>query len=71
MTVTTPGAQTVRLEAPLVRVPADFRSTRTRLDLSSKNLRQPAPQAYMRAFCSWEVAQKANKWSGANLTPLA
>ena len=22
----------------------------------------------MRAFCSWEVAHKANKWSGANLT---
>src|SRR2546425_8604578 len=21
----------------------------------------------MRAFCSWEVAQKANKWAGANL----
>jgi len=31
-------------------------------------LRQPDPQAFMRAFCSWEVAQKANKWSGANLT---
>ncbi len=38
------------------------------LELSGKILRQPDPQAYMRAFCSWEVAQKANKWSGANLT---
>jgi len=38
------------------------------LQLSSKILRQPDPQAFMRAFCSWEVAQKANKWSGANLT---
>jgi len=37
------------------------------LQLSSKILRQPDPQAFMRAFCSWEIAQKANKWSGANL----
>jgi len=37
------------------------------LELSGKILRQPDPQAFMRAFCSWEVAQKANKWSGANL----
>ena len=38
------------------------------LQLSGKILRQPDPQAFMRAFCSWEIAQKANKWSGANLT---
>ena len=38
------------------------------LQLSGKILRQPDPQTFMRAFCSWEVAQKANKWSGANLT---
>jgi len=37
------------------------------LELSGKILRQPDPQAFMRAFCSWEVAQKANKWSGSNL----
>ncbi len=37
------------------------------LQLSVKILRQPDPQAFMRAFCSWEVAQKANKWAGANL----
>jgi peptide/nickel transport system substrate-binding protein len=36
-------------------------------ELSGKILRQPDPQAFMRAFCSWEVAQKANKWSGSNL----
>ncbi len=38
------------------------------LELSGKILRQPDPQAFMRAFCSWEAAQRANKWSGANLT---
>jgi peptide/nickel transport system substrate-binding protein len=37
------------------------------LELSGKILRQPDPQAFMRAFCSWEIAQKANKWAGANL----
>jgi peptide/nickel transport system substrate-binding protein len=37
------------------------------LELSGKILRQPDPQAFMRAFCSWEVAQKANKWAGGNL----
>ena len=37
------------------------------LELSGKILRQPDPQAFMRAFCSWEIAQKANKWSGSNL----
>ena len=36
------------------------------LQLSGKILRQPDPQAFMRAFCSWEVAQKVNKWAGAN-----
>jgi peptide/nickel transport system substrate-binding protein len=37
------------------------------LQLSSKILRHPDPQTFMRAFCSWEVAQKANKWAGMNL----
>ena len=41
------------------------------LQLSSKILRYPDPQAYMRPFCSWEVAQKANKWAGVNVTPVA
>src|SRR5207302_9647059 len=38
------------------------------LELSSKILRQPDPQAFMRAFSSWEAVQKANKWAGAHLT---
>ena len=38
------------------------------LQLSSKILRYRDPQAYMRPFCSWEVAQKANKWAGVNVT---
>jgi peptide/nickel transport system substrate-binding protein len=38
------------------------------LQLSFKILRHPDPQAFMRAFCSWEIAQKANKWAGTNTT---
>jgi peptide/nickel transport system substrate-binding protein len=38
------------------------------LQLSPKILRQPDPQAFMRAFCSWEVAQKANKWASVNVS---
>src|SRR5205814_8728177 len=33
------------------------------LQLSPKILRQPDPQAFMRAFCSWEAAPQANKWA--------
>ena len=38
------------------------------LQLSFKILRHPDPQAFMRSFCSWEVAQKANKWAGTNVS---
>ena len=38
------------------------------MQLSPKILRQPDPQAFMRAFCSWEVAQRANKWAGVNVS---
>jgi peptide/nickel transport system substrate-binding protein len=37
------------------------------LQLLNRILRHPDPQAFMREFCSWEVAQKANKWTGANI----
>ena len=38
------------------------------LQLSTKILRHPDPQAFMRSFCSWEAAQKVNKWAGVNVT---
>jgi peptide/nickel transport system substrate-binding protein len=37
------------------------------LQLLGRILRHPDPQAFMRVFCSWEVAQKANKWIGQNI----
>jgi peptide/nickel transport system substrate-binding protein len=40
----------------------------TDLQLSSSILRHPDPQAFMRQFRSWEVAQKATQWTGANVT---
>ncbi len=29
---------------------------------------QPDPELFMNQFCSWEVATKANKWQGRNIT---
>ncbi|MBL6615591.1 MAG: peptide ABC transporter substrate-binding protein [Reyranella sp.] len=29
---------------------------------------QPDPEVFMRQFCSWEAASKANKWQGRNVT---
>jgi peptide/nickel transport system substrate-binding protein len=29
---------------------------------------QPDPEIFLRQFCSWEVASKANKWQGRNIT---
>jgi peptide/nickel transport system substrate-binding protein len=37
------------------------------LQLLGRILRQPDPQAFMREFCSWEMAQKANQWTGPNI----
>jgi peptide/nickel transport system substrate-binding protein len=38
------------------------------LQQTCRILRHPNPQAFMRQFCSWEVAQKADQWTGANVT---
>jgi peptide/nickel transport system substrate-binding protein len=29
---------------------------------------QPDPQTFMEQFCTWELAQKANKWASRNLS---
>jgi peptide/nickel transport system substrate-binding protein len=29
---------------------------------------QPDPERFMEQFCTWEVATKANKWQGRNIT---
>jgi peptide/nickel transport system substrate-binding protein len=38
------------------------------LQMSTVNMLSPDPEAYMRQWVSWEVAQKANKWQGRNTT---
>jgi peptide/nickel transport system substrate-binding protein len=32
------------------------------------NMTQPDPEVFMRVFTSWEIASKANKWQGRNIT---
>jgi peptide/nickel transport system substrate-binding protein len=36
------------------------------LQMYNVGLARPDPQFFMEQFCSWEVAQKANKWAGRN-----
>jgi peptide/nickel transport system substrate-binding protein len=38
------------------------------LQMYTTTMTAPDPQPFMRQFCSWEVAQKANKWQGRNIT---
>jgi len=34
----------------------------------SNGMAQPDPEVFLRQFCSWEAATKANKWQGRNIT---
>ena len=34
----------------------------------SNGMNAPDPEVFLRQFCSWEVAQKENKWQGRNIT---
>jgi peptide/nickel transport system substrate-binding protein len=38
------------------------------LQMYTTTMSAPDPQPFMRQFCSWEAAQKANKWQGRNIT---
>jgi peptide/nickel transport system substrate-binding protein len=38
------------------------------MQMSTVNMLQPDPEAFMRPWLSWEVAQKDNKWQGLNTT---
>ena len=38
------------------------------LQMYNTTMTAPDPQPFMRQFCSWEAAQKANKWQGRNIT---
>ncbi|MBS0222418.1 MAG: peptide ABC transporter substrate-binding protein [Proteobacteria bacterium] len=38
------------------------------LQMYTTTMTQPDPEVFMNQFCSWEVATKANKWQGRNIT---
>src|SRR5262249_34948924 len=38
------------------------------LQMHAVLMRQPDPGGFMRQFVSWEIASKANKWQGRNVT---
>ncbi|WP_300778932.1 peptide ABC transporter substrate-binding protein [Enhydrobacter sp.] len=40
----------------------------TDLQMYTTTMTQPDPELFMNQFCSWEVATKANKWQGRNIT---
>jgi peptide/nickel transport system substrate-binding protein len=37
------------------------------MQMFTTTMTQPDPQVFMEQYCSWEVAQKANKWAGRNI----
>ena len=37
------------------------------MQMFTTTMTQPDPQIFMEQYCSWEVAQKANKWAGRNI----
>ncbi len=38
------------------------------IQMYTTTMTQPDPQVFMEQYCSWELAQKANKWAGRNIS---
>ena len=38
------------------------------IQMYTTTMTQPDPQVFMEQYCSWEVAQKANKWASRNIS---
>ncbi len=38
------------------------------MEMYTTTMTQPDPQTFMEQYCSWEIAQKANKWASRNLS---
>ena len=38
------------------------------MEMYTTTMTQPDPQVFMEQYCSWEFAQKANKWAGRNIS---
>ncbi|HUL68532.1 MAG TPA: peptide ABC transporter substrate-binding protein [Burkholderiaceae bacterium] len=40
----------------------------TDIEMYTTTMTQPDPEVFMNQYCSWEVANKENKWQGRNIT---
>ena len=38
------------------------------MQMFTTTMTQPDPQVFMEQYCSWELATKANKWAGRNIS---
>jgi peptide/nickel transport system substrate-binding protein len=47
--------------------PDTYQKFWTDMQMYTTNMTQPDPQYFMEQYCSWEFAQKANKWAGRNI----
>ena len=48
--------------------PDTYKKFNADLQMYNTTMGSPDPQTFMRQFVSWEIAAKANKWQGANVT---
>lgn len=48
--------------------PDTYQKFWTDMQMYTTTMPQPDPQVFMEQFCSWELAQKANKWASRNLS---
>jgi len=48
--------------------PDTYQKFWTDIQMFTTTMTQPDPQTFMEQYCSWELAQKANKWASRNLS---
>ena len=48
--------------------PDTYQKFWTDMEMYTTTMTQPDPQVFMEQYCSWEFAQKANKWASRNIS---
>ncbi len=48
--------------------PDTYQKFWTDMQMYTTTMTQPDPQVFMEQYCSWELAQKANKWASRNIS---
>ena len=48
--------------------PDTYQKFWTDMEMYTTTMTQPDPQYFMEQYCSWELAQKANKWASRNIS---